>query len=56
MANNEEKEEIIKTQEIKEKEKKDLNNRVRKSKKEIEKGELGDLVIDRSESYEEVSG
>ena len=53
MANKEETEEISKMQEIKEKEKKDLKNRVRNLKKEIEKNDLGELVIDRSENNDE---
>ena len=53
VANKEETEEISKMQEIKEKEKKDLKNRVRNLKKEIEKNDLGELVIDRSENNDE---
>ena len=40
-------------QEIKEKEKKDLKNRVRKLKKEIEKNDLGELIIDRSKNNDD---
>ena len=51
-----EKVELSKMQEIKEKEKKYLNTRVRELKKEIEKNDLEELIIGRSKSTDEVKG
>ena len=50
VANMDENEEISKMQEIKEKERKDLNTIVRNLVKEIEKNDLEELVTDRSKS------
>ena len=55
VANMDEKEEIGKMQEIKEGEKKDLNTRVKKLKKEIEKNDLEKLIVDRSKSTDGVN-
>ena len=55
VANMDEKEEISKTQEIKEEEKKDLNNRVRKMREEIGKNDLRGLIIGRSKSTDGVN-
>ena len=55
VAGREEVKEISLTQEEKEKEKKDLKVKIKKLKKEIERNNLNELIIDRTKGEEEVS-